>query len=45
MCYVFQIEKKELEFEKQVCLMEGISIRPFLNELKGIIEQTEREDI
>lgn len=36
--------QKELEFEKQVCLMEGISIRPFLNELKGIIEQTERED-
>lgn len=34
--------ENELSFEKQVCEMEKISIKPFLDELKRVIEKYER---
>lgn len=35
--------RTELDFEFQVCLMEQISIQPFLDALKGIIEEFEKK--
>lgn len=31
--------KKELEFEKTVCEMEGISIQPFINAIRAVLEE------
>ena len=31
--------KKELDFEKMVCEMEGISIRPFISAIRKIIRE------
>lgn len=33
--------KSELDFEKQVCDMEGISMKPFLDDIKKIIREYE----
>ena len=33
--------KKELDFEKKVCEMEGTSIKPFINAIKNILRQYE----
>ena len=36
--------RKELEFEKMVCEMEGISIQPFINAIKKIIREYEEKE-
>lgn len=37
--------RKELEFEKMVCEMEGISIQPFINAIKKIVRKYEEKAI
>lgn len=37
--------KNEMEFEKTVCEMEGISIKPFINSIKRILKKYEENDI
>ena len=36
--------RRELEFEKTVCDMEGISIKPFLRAIKNILLEFERKE-
>lgn len=36
--------RKELDFEKMVCEMEGISMQPFLNDIKKIVREFENEN-
>lgn len=35
--------RKELEFEKIVCNLEGISIRPFIESIKNVVSEYEKE--
>lgn len=42
--YFLKKLRRELEFEKTVCEMEGISIKPFLKAIKWIVSEFERKE-
>lgn len=37
--------KKELDFDKMVCEMEGISIKPFLNAIRAVVREYDKKTI
>ncbi len=43
--HFLEILKKELDFDKMVCEMEGLSIKPFLNAIRAVVGEYDKKTI